>query len=163
MTTLADPRPYRLPAIMLGIGLGGFFDGIVFHQLLQWHHLVSTPVPPTSLENIQVNARLDGAFHALAWLVTVMAAALFWRAARTARLPSWRYIVGGALVGWGGFNLVEGVVDHHLLNLHHVRPGADQLFWDLAFLGWGAVMAVTGWWLMRSAPIVVQTGGGPAR
>jgi uncharacterized membrane protein len=24
--------------IFLGLGLGGFFDGIVLHQILQWHH-----------------------------------------------------------------------------------------------------------------------------
>jgi uncharacterized membrane protein len=161
MTTLADPRPFRLPAILLGIGLGGFFDGIVFHQLLQWHHLVSTPVPPTSVENLQLNTLLDGAFHSLAWLVTVVAVALSWRAARSTRMPNWRYVVGGALAGWGGFNLVEGIVDHHLLELHHVRPGPDQLAWDLAFLGWGALMAAAGWWLMRHSPAVVQTGGVP--
>ncbi len=27
----AAARGYRLPAILLGIGLGGFFDGIVLH------------------------------------------------------------------------------------------------------------------------------------
>jgi uncharacterized membrane protein len=27
--------------LLLGIGLGGFFDGIVLHQILQWHHMLS--------------------------------------------------------------------------------------------------------------------------
>jgi hypothetical protein len=27
--------------VFLGLGLGGFFDGIVLHQVLQWHHMVS--------------------------------------------------------------------------------------------------------------------------
>jgi uncharacterized membrane protein len=31
----------RLPGLFLGIGLGGFVDGIVLHQILQWHHLLT--------------------------------------------------------------------------------------------------------------------------
>lgn len=32
---------------LLGIGFGGFVDGIVLHQLLQWHHMltVGRPLP----------------------------------------------------------------------------------------------------------------------
>jgi uncharacterized membrane protein len=47
------------------------------------------------------------------------------------------------------FNVVEGLVDHHLLNLHHVRPGPDELVYDLAFLAWGAAMLLVGWVLAR--------------
>ena len=39
----------------------------------------------------------------------------FWRS------PPWRLHVGVLLAGWGGFNLVEGLVDHQLLGIHHVR------------------------------------------
>ena len=42
--------------IFFGLGLGGFFDGIVLHQLLQWHHLVTAAgYPPDSLENLKAN------------------------------------------------------------------------------------------------------------
>jgi Predicted membrane protein (DUF2243) len=42
---------------------------------------------------------------------------------------------GRLLLGWGLFNLVEGVVDHHI-TVHHVRDDAsDPLDWDLAFPG----------------------------
>src|SRR5215212_10407320 len=27
------------PGVVLGLGLGGFVDGIVLHQVLQWHHM----------------------------------------------------------------------------------------------------------------------------
>ena len=67
-----------------------------------------------------------------------------------------RTLIGGALVGWGLFNVVEGIVDHHLLNLHHVRPGPDQLAYDIGFLAWGAVMLVTGVLLIRTT--VVEPG-----
>ncbi len=51
--------------ILLGVGLGGFVDGIVLHQILQRHHMLSGgPYPPTSLENLEANTLWDGLFHA---------------------------------------------------------------------------------------------------
>jgi uncharacterized membrane protein len=138
-----------LPALLLGIGLGGFFDGIVLHQLLQWHHLLSAHVPPDSVENLQLNTVADGLFHAAAWLVTVVGVFLLCGAVRNGEWPGWSRFVGGLLAGWGGFNLAEGLVDHHLLGLHHVRPGPDQLAYDLGFLAWGAAMLVAGVLLLR--------------
>ncbi len=46
-TTAHATRPesatsIRLPATILGVGLGGFVDGIVLHQVLQWHHMLSS-------------------------------------------------------------------------------------------------------------------------
>ena len=32
-------NPLALPGLLLGLGVGGFIDGIVLHQLLQWHHM----------------------------------------------------------------------------------------------------------------------------
>jgi uncharacterized membrane protein len=38
----SDQRsPPVAPALLLGIGLGGFVDGIVLHQILQWHHMLT--------------------------------------------------------------------------------------------------------------------------
>lgn len=34
--------------ILLGLGLGGFFDGIVLHQILQWHHMLTDAGYPAS-------------------------------------------------------------------------------------------------------------------
>jgi uncharacterized membrane protein len=47
-------------------------------------------------------------------------------------------------IGWGLFNLVEGIVDHHLLGTHHLRSGPNQLDWDLAFLTSGTLLAIGG-------------------
>ena len=145
-----DSRRLVIAAILLGIGLGGFFDGIVLHQILQWHHMVSTPSPPTSLENLELNTLGDGLFHAATWLVTV-AGVFFLMASNGARheeggTPT---LIGGILVGWGLFNTVEGVVDHHLLNLHHVRPGPDEFVYDVGFLVGGALMLLLGVVLVR--------------
>jgi uncharacterized membrane protein len=56
------------------------------------------------------------------------------------------------LMGWGIFNLVEGVVNHQILGIHHVRddlPAGQRLFWDLGFLLWGLLMLLGGWRLTR--------------
>jgi len=135
-------------ALLLGIGLGGFLDGIVFHQVLQWHHMASSWYPPTTLENLRLNTLWDGLFHSATYLVVVAGIAAFWRTASTRELYwSVEMLVGGLLVGWGGFNLVEGLVDHEVLGIHHVNetvPADQRVFWDLAFLLWGALMVVLG-------------------
>ena len=147
-------------AILLGVGLGGFFDGIVLHQILQWHHMVSTVTPPDTVENLELNTLGDGLFHAATWVVT-LAGVLTLMSSNGARSApgGMRTLVGGALAGWGGFNVVEGIVDHHLLNLHHVRPGPDESLYDVVFLAWGALMLMVGVVLVRSAAAQPRTSG----
>jgi uncharacterized membrane protein len=71
-----------------------------------------------------------------------------WRQGRLA--PSWSFHVGCLLLGWGIFNLAEGVVNHHLLGLHHVRDDlGGPLSWDLGFLALGLVLVVLGRLLQR--------------
>jgi uncharacterized membrane protein len=144
--------------VLLGIGLGGFFDGIVFHQLLQWHHLLSSVAayPVTTVAGLRVNTFWDGVFHAGTYLVMAAGLVLLWRAA--ARSPTrWpgRWLIGLVLLGWGAFNLVEGLVDHELLGVHHVNetvPRSQWLWWDLGFLIWGAAMLLIGWRLIQARP-----------
>jgi uncharacterized membrane protein len=140
-----EGRPdVRVPAILLGIGLGGFFDGIVLHQVLQWHHLLSAHVPPDSLANLELNTLADGLFHAATWVFTTLGVVLLWSSLRHGAARGWSCLIGGMLAGWGGFNVVEGVIDHHLLGIHHVRPGPDELLYDIGFLVWGAAMLIVG-------------------
>ena len=51
-------------ATLLGIGLGGFADGILLHQILQWHNMLSSRVAPTDLIAMKYNMVWDGLFHA---------------------------------------------------------------------------------------------------
>jgi uncharacterized membrane protein len=52
--------------------------------------------------------------------------------------------------GLPGFNLAEGVVDHHILTIHHVRDDvSDPLPWDLGFLGFGALLVLIGLMFVR--------------
>jgi uncharacterized membrane protein len=145
---------------VLGIGLGGFFDGIVFHQILQWHHMVSTPRPPDSVANLELNTFFDGLFHATTWVVTLVGVwLLLLTHGERAQAAATRILAGGLLAGWGAFNLVEGVIDHYVLNLHHVRPGDDEALYDAAFLVWGALFLLAGWWLIRTAMANEPTEG----
>jgi uncharacterized membrane protein len=144
---------------LLGAGLGGFVDGIVLHQILQWHHMLTSEgdYPDTTVAGLEANTLADGLFHAAAWAAVVSGAVLLWRRMRERpHLMSGRALFGWALAGWGGFNLVEGVVDHHVLAIHHVREGTDHTTWDLAFLASGAVLLVTGWLLARTTPPVLE-------
>ena len=150
-------RPTRVPLIvagvLLGAGLGGFVDGIVLHQILQWHNLLSARLPPDTLVRAKVNMYWDGVFYAAVWLMTALGLRLLWAAGARPDVPwSGQTLVGALLLGWGVFNVVEGVIDHHLLALHHVREYApDKLPWDAAFLAFGAALTFGGGWLIRAA------------
>lgn len=142
--------------LLFGLGLGGFFDGIVLHQLLQWHHMLSDhgDYPVTTVAGLEVNTLWDGLFHTLTYIAVVVGLLLLWRAARLPHSPwSTRLFAGVFLMGWGSFNLVEGTVNHHLLGIHHVNETVSQSqwkWWDLTFLIWGAAMLVGGWAMARS-------------
>jgi uncharacterized membrane protein len=140
------------PGIVLGIGLGGFVDGIVLHQILQWHHmLTSAGYPADSVSNLALNTLADGLFHAATWVATAAGLLLLHRAVRRRAAWSGRRLLGGMAIGWGAFNLVEGIVDHHALGLHHVRESAaNPLLWDLGFLVFGALLVAIGYALARS-------------
>jgi uncharacterized membrane protein len=146
-------RPLRLPGIVLGAGLGGFVDGIVLHQILQWHHLLTgtEEFPATTLEDLEVNTLWDGLFHLATLILVAVGLSLLWRTRGNGRnVGSGRVLVGWALVGWGLFNLIEGIVDHHILGIHHVRSGPNELLFDVAFLAFGAVLALVGYRLATS-------------
>ena len=157
-----DPRPFVLPAVVLGVGLGGLADGIVLHQILQWHHIASAVQPPTDLAALEHNTLLDGIFHAAAWLMTLAGVFLLWRAADMARArPPTAVLFGGLLVGWATFNLVEGLLDHYLLGVHHVREGADAAVYDAALMLLSAGLFVVGSSLLR-APLRARSTGADA-
>ena len=148
----ASRRPLIAAGAALGIGMGGFVDGILFHQILQLHSMLSAVRPPTSLIDVEVNMFWDGLFHAFTWTMTAVGIALLWRAVRLARAPlSTRSFVGSLSLGWGLFNLVEGIIDHHLLGIHHVVEAPDHLLYDLAFLASGALLIALGTRLTASA------------
>jgi uncharacterized membrane protein len=140
--------------ILFGLGLGGFFDGILLHQVLQWHHMLSSWYPVNSIENLKLNTLWDGIFHSTTYVFVLAGLFILWRTARTRHLHwSGRRLIGTMLMGFGIFNVVEGIVDHEVLGLHHVNETVDRtqwIYWDIGFLVWGAAMLVGGWSLVKT-------------
>ena len=134
------------PGVLLGVGLGGFIDGILLHQVLQWHHLLTSTSqhPSTTVSGLEANTLADGLFHLVTYLFVIAGVYLIWRDGRAGRSATAPRLAGSMLVGWGAFNLVEGVVDHQVLAIHHVNPQSSVVAWDLAFLLFGAALVATG-------------------
>lgn len=132
--------------IFLGTGMGGFVDGILLHQILQWHNMLSSVRPPIDLVAMKYNMVWDGLFHAFTWTMTAIGLVKLWRVGLRSDVAwSTRTFVGSLLLGFGLFNAIEGTIDHQILGLHHVHPGAGQLAWDVAFIGSGLLMIAIGW------------------
>jgi uncharacterized membrane protein len=155
----ASPAPVGLrdplvrAGLVLGMGFAGLADGIILHQILGWHHLVCVTwdcqvETVTQLERANTQ---DGYFHLALGLVVLVGTTLLFRAARTSTLHGrGRVLLGAILSGGGLFNLGEGLINHHLLGIHHVLPGSSQqLAWDLLYLGNGMLFAGLGAWLLR--------------
>ncbi|WP_124727930.1 DUF2243 domain-containing protein [Staphylospora marina] len=130
-------------AFLFGIGMIGMLDGIIFHQILQWHSVYMD----TTRHNQIVS---DGLFHLAVTAVLFTGTLILWKS----RTPGDdRSFWGGFLVGGGLFNLVEGIVNHHILQIHHVQEHTpDPLPYDLAFDAVSILLLLAGWWLSRSAP-----------
>ncbi|MEU7086966.1 DUF2243 domain-containing protein [Streptomyces achromogenes] len=154
------PASLRLPGILLGVGLGGFVDGILLHQLLQWHHMLTSTdhdrigvkyYDPKSVSGLEMNTVWDGVFHTVCWLAVLSGLAVLYARVTTHRRRVWtsRVLWGWILAGWGLFNLVEGLLDHQILGIHHVRGGSYQAWWDVAFLVLGALLVAGGLLLGR--------------
>jgi uncharacterized membrane protein len=140
---------------VLGLGLGGFIDGIVLHQILQWHHMLSAEgcCPTDTVAGLQDNTLADGLFHATT-LIAVFAGSILavdaWKSGRLS--PPWSFHFGGLIAGWGIFNLLDGVINHFLLAVHHVRDDlGGPVGWDLGFLAFGGILIAAGWALIGRA------------
>lgn len=145
-----EARPHRgsvlRAAVVLGVGMGALLDGILFHRILGWHRFASGWTSDPA-----VNRVADGWFDAAAWVATLVGVVLLWRAWRTWGEPRpTARLAGGMLAGWGGFSLAESLVDHQLLGLHHVAPGASPA-WDVGVLLASVILLLAGIRLARSA------------
>lgn len=146
-----EHSPLIAAGIVLGLSIGGFFDGILFHQILQWHHMLSSVRPPETIPDMKLNMVGDGVFEAATWLLNLVGLILLWQAGSRDDV-SWssKIFVGSLLAGAGLFNLVEGLIDHQILGIHHLKPGPNQLTWDIGFLASGIILAALGWLLLRA-------------
>jgi uncharacterized membrane protein len=159
MTTTLN-NPLTRAGLVLGMGFGGFADGIILHQILGWHHLICITVDcqTTSVAQLLRENTQDGFFHLGLWLVLLVGTAMLFRAARQAG-PSWKggVLVGSMLAGCGLFNFVEGLVNHQILGIHHVLPGnPHQLLFDMLYLANGVLFFIVGVWLIRSPGSTIE-------
>ena len=126
-STTARSTPGRsvLSGVLVGLGVAGFLDETVFHQLLHWHHFYDKSTPEAGLVS-------DGLFHTFSWVAVVAGLFLF---ADLRRRDTWIPVRwwGGLLVGLGGFQLYDGIVQHKLLQLHQIRYGVDITPYDLVW------------------------------
>lgn len=157
MAALMNSRPLISAGTLLGIGMGGFIDGILFHQLLQIHNTLSARFPVRGVDvqtlavNLEINMFWDGLFHAFTWTMTALGIAMLWRAVKRPDVPlSTKTFAGSLALGWGVFNLVEGIIDHHILHVHHVTETAGHLVWDVTFLTSGVVLILIGGTVIRA-------------
>ncbi len=150
--------PWIRWGVVLGFALGGFFDGILLHQILQWHHLLSL-VP--GLADLRLQVLWDGYFHALMYLIAALALFRLWQAHRRGAATCGQPFAAALLIGFGLWHVVDSVLSHWLLGIHRIRVDSpNPLLWDLVwFVGFGVVPMLLGWWLFRDG----GAGRAPAR
>jgi uncharacterized membrane protein len=114
--------------------------------------MVSGRLPKDSVANVEINMFWDGIFHSSTWAATLLGVWMLWQAARVPNVVWSGRVFGGALfLGWGLFNLVEGILNHHVLHLHHVVEQRGESIYDLLFLLSGVIFIVCGVVAIRSA------------
>lgn len=145
MTTKTKKGLINIGSFVLGFGFLGALDGIVFHQLLQWHSVIMATDRSGQIVS-------DGIFHFAVTITLVLGGILLWIAGNPTTLAKGvRLLVGSFLIGGGAFNMIEGVINHHILQIHRVKPGdPNALTYDLAFLGVGLILFIIGYFIKRS-------------
>jgi uncharacterized membrane protein len=154
-------RTFRWSGYLLGFALGAFFDGILLHQVLQWHHLLSG-LQGEPFNDIRVQILADGLFHLKAYLLALVGLGLLWRArGEFAEPPAGRLLLAAALIGFGVWHVLDAILSHWILGIHRIRMDAENvLLWDLIwFFVFGIAFIAAGWLLWRNT----GTGGGAAR
>jgi uncharacterized membrane protein len=139
-------------AFVIGLALSGFFDGILLHQVLQWHHFLSL-VPGDTFRDLRVQVYADGLFHVAVYAIAVSGLWMLWRARASLDRPGQgRRIIGGAALGFGVWNIVDVGFFHWVLGIHRIRVNVpNPMAYDLAwFLGLGVAVSLVGLRILRS-------------
>jgi uncharacterized membrane protein len=150
---LASPKRLDWAGYLLGFSFGGFFDGILLHQILQWHHLLSgLGRPPFSDLRVQILA--DGLFHAAMYVV---AAAGIWKLLQVRYLlvdrSSDRLLAAALLIGFGMWHVVDAALSHWILGIHRVRMGVpNPILWDMLWFVLFGVLFVAAGLVLRHRP-----------
>ena len=126
---------------LFGLGFVAFFDEVVFHQLLHWHHFYD-------LATTEIGLVTDGLFHAFSWFATVGSLFLFADLKRRKALVFKNWL-GSAIFGIGFFQLYDGIIQHKIMRIHQIRYGVNLLPYDLTWNVLALLLVIVGLWLIR--------------
>ncbi|MFY3703082.1 DUF2243 domain-containing protein [Achromobacter dolens] len=146
-TTLStSDRRMRRAGGLLGFAMGGFFDGILLHQILQWHHLLSA-VRTGVFGDLRVQVAADGFFHALMYVIAAAGLWTLYHARANTPVASMRPLWPTFWMGFGGWHIVDALFSHWITGIHRIRMDSDMpLFWDLTWLAvFGLIPFILGW------------------
>ncbi|GAB4083153.1 DUF2243 domain-containing protein [Modestobacter muralis] len=152
VTSRGLPGRSVLAGLLIGVGVAGFIDETVFHQLLHWHHSYDKSTPTAGLVS-------DGFFHAGSWIALVVGWFLIADMhRRRATVP--RRVLAGGLLGWGAFQVYDGLFQHKVLDLHEIRYGVNLAPYDLIWNISGAIGILAGIALLfgSARPISLRPG-----
>lgn len=141
--------PAGPPTILTGFGLGALVDGIVFHQVLQWHHLVVGLHRDDTIRGRETNTFWDGVFHLSCWLVVILGVLWLRAHGADARALGVRRFSGLLLLGAGGFQVVDQILFHVVLRAHHVRMVDNYQVYDWSYFALGLILVAAGRRLCR--------------
>jgi uncharacterized membrane protein len=155
-------RRSLIAGILMGIGVAGFVDETVFHQILHWHHFYDLSTPSWGLIS-------DGLFHAFSWFCIIGGFFIFADLRRrTAWRPTWH--LSGFLFGLGGFQLWDGTIQHKWWHLHEIRYHVNIVPYDLVWNGIAVIVLIAAVvFLIRArrepvpSPTAAGTGSSRAR
>jgi uncharacterized membrane protein len=148
---IGQSRRLRWAGLCLGFALGGFFDGILLHQVLQWHHLLSGV--EQARQDIKVLILADGLFHLFMYVIAGCGLWLLWRSRKHFALAgNDRALFADVLLGFGTWHVVDAILSHWVLGIHRIRMDVDNpLLWDLLWLAlFGIVPIMLGWLFKRA-------------
>ena len=154
----------RHAGFWLGLAFGGFFDGILLHQVLQWHHLLSG-LSGGWFGELRHQVIADGLFHALMYMVGAWGLVQLVRSRGALAEPGAASVLASTwLIGFGAWHGVDAVVSHWLLGIHRVRMDTPvPLAWDLAWVAAFGVLPVAAglWQRHRAGARAVAAWAGP--
>jgi uncharacterized membrane protein len=147
--------PWIFWGAMLGFALGGFFDGILLHQILQWHHVLSLVA---GMDDVRLQVLWDGYFHALMYVIAIISLLGLWTAHRRGEPVAPRKFAAALSIGFGLWHIVDALLSHWVLGIHRIKiDSGNPLLWDLLWLAvFGIFPLLIGLWIGRDSDPPLQ-------
>lgn len=156
--TVFSPVPLTTVALVLGMGTGGLLDGIFFHQIVQWHGVLSNQIEASEYVGKSINQFWDGIYQLFCSLTVLTGLILLWRLVRRNDIStSGRLMSGGFLAGWGMFNLLGGVMNQFHFEQHNlIEFSANHALGNYIYLVFSLFLLVPGILLIQTQKIPLR-------